>query len=71
MSERHAIAAELALGIDDHDDHDVDTHQDTYDTATVRAVFERLALAHWRARRLTATVTTLRDTMLHAADTKR
>jgi hypothetical protein len=51
VSERHAISAELALGIDDHDDHDdhdVDTHQDTYDTTTVRAMFER-------------------DTMLHAA----
>jgi hypothetical protein len=51
VSEHHAIAAELALGIDDaSEDHDVDTHQNTYDTATVRAMFERLALAHWRAR---------------------
>jgi hypothetical protein len=34
----------------------------------VRATFERLALVHWRARRLTATVTTLREAMLGARD---
>ncbi|MGH3191174.1 MAG: hypothetical protein ACRDOL_28805 [Streptosporangiaceae bacterium] len=33
----------------------------------MRAAFERLALAHWRARRLTATVTTLRTAMLSAS----
>ena len=47
--------------------HDVGDHQGTYDTATVRATFERLALAHWRAQRLTAAVTTLREAM-YAAD---
>lgn len=41
---------------------DVDKHQEAYDTASVRAAFELLALAHWRAGRLTATVTALRDT---------
>lgn len=34
------------------------------DAATVRATFERLVLVHWRARRLTATVSTLREAML-------
>jgi hypothetical protein len=59
------VAAELARGADACDGHDIDEYQDTYDTATVRAAFERLALAHWRARRLSATA--LRDTMLGAA----
>jgi len=68
VAERDAVAAELALGAGARDSHDVDEHQDTYDTATVRAAFERLALAHWRARRLSATVTALRDTMLGVAD---
>jgi hypothetical protein len=62
VAERHAIAAELALGVDARHGHDVDEHQQTYDTASVRAAFELLTLAHWRARRLTATVTALRDT---------
>jgi len=64
VAERHAVAAELACGADGLDGHDVETHQDTYDTATVRATFERLALAHWRARRLVATVTALRKAMV-------
>ncbi len=70
VTERHAISAELAAGRVglDGGECDVEDHQDTYDTATVRATFERLALAHWRARRLTATVTTLRETMLGATD---
>ena len=67
VAECHAVTAELALGADACDGHDIDEYQDTYDTATVRAAFERLALAHWRARRLSATVTALRDTMLGAA----
>lgn len=64
VAERHAVAAELACGPDGRDGHDVDTYQDTYDTATVRAMFERLALAHWRSRRLVATVTALRKAMV-------
>lgn len=45
VAERHAVSAELAVGRADVDmaEHDVDEHQDTYDIATVRAVFERLA----------------------------
>jgi hypothetical protein len=61
VAERHAVAAELVLGPDARDGHDVDEHQGIYDAASVRAAFERFALAHWRARRLTATVTALRD----------
>jgi len=64
VAERHAVAAELGCGPDGLDGHDVDTHQDTYDTATVRATFERLALAHWRSRRLVATVTALRKALV-------
>ena len=62
MAERHAIAAELVLGAEARGGRDVDKHQETYDTASVRAAFELLALAPWRAGRLTATVTALRDT---------
>ncbi len=62
VAERHAIAAELVLGAEARGGRDVDKHQETYDTASVRAAFELLALAHWRAGRLTATVTALRDT---------
>ena len=43
VAECHAVAAELALGADACDGHDIDVYQDTYDTATVRAAFERLA----------------------------
>jgi hypothetical protein len=70
VAERHAISAELAAGRAGLDvgELDVEEHQGTYDTATVRATFERLALVHWRARRLTATVTTLREAMLGARD---
>ena len=62
VAERHAIAAELVLGAEARGGRDVDKHQETYDTASVRAAFELLALAHWRTGRLTATVTALRDT---------
>ncbi|MGX6608423.1 hypothetical protein ACWKSP_40835 [Micromonosporaceae bacterium Da 78-11] len=64
VAERHAVSAELACGPGGRDGHDVDTYQGTYDTATVRATFERLALAHWRSQRLVATVTALRKALV-------
>ena len=40
VAERHAIAAELVLGAEARGGRDVDKHQETYDTASVRAAFE-------------------------------
>ena len=41
VAERHAVAADLACGPDGLDGHDVDTHQDTYGTTTVRQLRRR------------------------------